>query len=261
MRRSVGGKLFYLSYGILAQPVIGRYVAHYSAKNDDGKRYLESACRIRSPIEVMTLGVDVDRFVASDGRRSQWRSQVGIPQNALLFLYTGKLIPAKGLHVLIGAAIKLLQEGTALDVAFVGDAEPTYLSALRKQVITAGTEDHFHFEPSVPHVELPSVYAAADVGVWPGLESMAILEALSSSVPVITHSASCWAPLVEEGVGLVFDPDDERSLARAMLALTDTLRRHEMGALGREVVSGSYSWRQCAARYLSAYRRALELPV
>src|SRR5258708_16397213 len=51
MRRSVGGKLFYRLYGLLAQPVIGRYVAHYSAKNDDGKRYMESACRIRGPIE------------------------------------------------------------------------------------------------------------------------------------------------------------------------------------------------------------------
>ena len=59
----------------------------------------------------------------------------------------------------------------------------------------------------------------------------------------------------------MFDPGDEKSLAKAMLALTDSSRRKAMGALGREIVSRSYSWRQCAERYLDAYQRVLEPPV
>jgi glycosyltransferase involved in cell wall biosynthesis len=122
MRRSVGGKLFYRFYGSLAQPLIARYVAHYSAKNESAVHYMVTACKIRGPIEIMTLGVDTDRFVPSNGRRHEWRSRVGIPQDALLFLYTGKLIPAKGLHLLVGAAIELIREGVVFHVAFVGDA-------------------------------------------------------------------------------------------------------------------------------------------
>jgi glycosyltransferase involved in cell wall biosynthesis len=261
MRKSMGGKLFYRMYGILAQPVIGHYVAHYSAKNDDGKRYMESACGIRGPIEVITLGVDTDKFVASNVRRHEWRRLLGVPHESLLFLYTGKLIPAKGLHLLIGAAIELLKNGADIHVAFVGDAESAYLDALRNRVIQAGLEKRFHFKPGVPPSQMPSVYAAGDIGVWPGVESTAILEALSSSLPVITVSSSSWTPLVDQGVGLVFDPGDEKSLANAMLVLTDSPRRKAMGALGRQIVSRSYSWRQCAEQYLDAYQRSLKAPV
>ena len=197
----------------------------------------------------------------SNVHRREWRSLLGVSQESLLFLYTGKLIPAKGLHLLVGAAIELLKDGKDIHVAFVGDAESAYLDALRNRVIQAGLEKHFHFKPGVPHSDMPSVYGAADVGVWPGVESTAILEALSSSLPVITTSSSSWTPLVDQGVGLVFDPGDEKSLAKAMLALTDSSRRKAMGALGREIVSRSYSWRQCAERYLDAYQRVLEPPV
>jgi glycosyltransferase involved in cell wall biosynthesis len=258
MRGTIGGKLFYGFYGIVAQPLVGRYVAHYSAKNDDARHFMETACGIRRPIEVITLGVDTETFVASNGRRHEWRSRVGIPENAVLFLNTGKLIPAKGLHLLIGAAIQLLQGGSAIHVAFVGDSEPTLVEAMRQRIKDAGFEDNFHFQPGIPHSELPSVYAAADVGVWPRLESIAVLEALSSSLPVIINSSSSYAALIHEGAGLVFDSGDRGSLARAMLALCEPLKRDTMGAAGRQIVERSYSWRYCAQRYLDAYRRSLD---
>jgi glycosyltransferase involved in cell wall biosynthesis len=258
IRKSRGGRLFYQFYGIVAQPLIGRYVAHYSAKNEGSKWFMETACRIRKPIEIITLGVDVDGFVASTERRRDWRLFAGVPQDALLFLYTGKLIPAKGIDLLIRAATKLLRDGISIHVALVGDAESRYLETMRALVSQAGLENRFHFLPSVPHGELPSVYAAADVAVWPRQETIAVLEALSTSLPVIINSSNGYAPIVERGAGLVFDADDESSLAHAMLSLAEPSRRQAMGAVGRDVVCGSYSWRQCAERYLDAYQRALQ---
>lgn len=258
MRKSMGGKLFYRTYGMLAQPVIGHYVAHYSAKNDDAKRYMENACRIRAPIEVMALGVDTDRFIASETQRQVWRSAVGIPQDALLFVYTGKLIRAKGPHLLAEAAIKVLQDGMATHVAFVGDAEAEYVTSMHQSVTRAGLGEYFHFLPSVPHSELPAVYASGDVGVWPRQESMAMFEALSAGLPVIVNSSSGYAPVVESGVGLVFDPDSASSLAQSMVAISDLRLRKQMGAMGRALAIRSYSWKQCAERYVDAYQRTLD---
>jgi glycosyltransferase involved in cell wall biosynthesis len=258
VRKSALGKLFYLFYGALAQPLIGHYVAHYSAKNESALRVMVTTYGIRGAIEIMTLGVDTERFAASPARRHEWRSRVGIPPDALLFLYTGKLTRTKGLHLLLGAAMKLLRDGIVIHVALVGDAEPAYLDALRRSVAEAGLEHYFHFEPSVEHNALPPVYAAADVGVWPSQETIAILEALSTSLPVIVNSSNGYAPIVTLGVGLLFQTDDESSLAQAMLDLTDHSRRMGMAVLGRDVVCRSYSWRQCAERYLDAYRRTLE---
>jgi glycosyltransferase involved in cell wall biosynthesis len=160
--------------------------------------------------------------------------------------------------LLLGAAIKLLRDGIVIHVALVGDADPAYLDALRRRVAQAGLENYFHFEPSVDHNALPPVYAAADVGVWPRQETIAILEALSTSLPVIVDTSNGYAPLVKAGGGLLFHPDDESSLAEVMLDLTEYSRRKGMAVIGRDVVCRSYSWRQCAERYLDAYRRTLE---
>lgn len=85
-----------------------------------------------------------------------------------------------------------------------------------------------------------------------------MFEALSTGVPVIINSSSGYAPIVERGAGLMFDPDNDSSLAQSMLALTESSRRERMGAIGRDIVRRSYSWRQCAERYLDVYQRTLE---
>jgi glycosyltransferase involved in cell wall biosynthesis len=106
---------------------------------------------------------------------------------------------------------------------------------------------------SMPQRELAGLYAAADMAVWPGTESMAIFEALATALPVIVSRRSAYADVVSGGAGITFDPGDEGSLAAAIRTLLAPPSRREMGDHGRLLVERHYSWQRSAERYLSTY--------
>ncbi len=257
MRRSVGGVLFYRIYRSLMQPVIGHYVAHYSGKNDDAAMYMHNACGISLPIEVIPLGVDIRRFVASSTHRAQFRRLHDIPIDAIVYLYTGKVVEPKGPHLLVEAALRLLHRGRFIHVVVLGDADERYLEAMRQRVIGMDTSPYFHFLPSITHEELPAAYAGADVGVWPRQESMALFEALSAEVPVIISSSSGHASAIQGRGGLLFEGENVDSLAEAMEKFALPSLRSAMGRSGRKLVENAYSWRLSAERYIAAYQRAI----
>jgi glycosyltransferase involved in cell wall biosynthesis len=258
MRRSIGGVVFYRLYGALLQPLIGHYVAHYSAKNSDALTYMRRACGINRTIDVIPLGVDTAKFVASSTLRDQFRRRYGIPAEALVFLYTGKIVEPKGPHLLVEAALRALTRGGSMHVVMVGDADETYLGSMRHRVTSSAANMHFHFLPSLTHDELPSVYAAADVGVWPRQESMALFEALSAGVPVIINSSSGYAPAVEGRGGILFEPESVDSLGEAMDRFGLHSLRKAMGTAGRDLVESSYSWRLSAEQYIAVYQRPIK---
>jgi glycosyltransferase involved in cell wall biosynthesis len=111
------------------------------------------------------------------------------------------------------------------------------------------------------HGDLPGVYAAADIAVWPRQESMAIFEAMATALPVVVSSRSGYRSLVEEIVGLTFDHDDMDSLADVLKTLFEADLRRRFGAAGRELVVRDYSWRRSAERYLETYTDAARRPV
>lgn len=258
MRRSLFGRLFYLAYRHLGQPLMARNVDAFCAATLDTRTYLAQECGIRSPIEVRPLGVDVDAFIPSPVVRASWRKRLGLSEEDLVYLYTGKIIAAKGPHLLVEAAMRLWQQGQRLSVLLVGDADPSYLESILARARRVGHGDQVRYHPSVPHPELPGVYAAADVAVWPRQESMALFEAMSTGLPIILTSGSAYSFLAESGAGLTFEPENVEALGVEMRALVSEASRPPMGARGRQLVESGYSWRLSAERYLKSYMDILE---
>jgi glycosyltransferase involved in cell wall biosynthesis len=253
VRRSPFGRLTYLAYRHLAQPLVARNVDAFCAATLDTRTYLARECGVRGQIEVRPLGVDVDAFAPSSAARATWRRRLDLAETDLVYLYTGKLIEAKGPHLLVQAALQLLRRGEHLRVLLVGDADPAYLESIRAEARRAGLADHIRYHASVPHADLPGVYAAADVAVWPRQESMALFEAMSTGLPVIINSGSGYSFLAEAGAGLTFAPDDVSALAESMWALSTAAERSPTGARGRELAEADYSWHLSAERYLKSY--------
>jgi glycosyltransferase involved in cell wall biosynthesis len=256
VRRSTIGRAFYAFHRAAVQPLLSREVDRFCAISEDTRVYLRDLCGVTAEIELRPLGVDVDAFGPSAPLRRQWRERLGLDANDLVLLYTGKVIEAKGVHVLVAAALELLRDGDRLKVVIVGDAEPDYLERIRQQIAAASRIEDFRFHPSVPHPELPGAYAAADIAIWPRQESMALLEAMSSALPVVVSDRSGYATLVEGGPGAVFAHDDETSLAGVLRGLFDPKRRATLGAAGRALTQRDYSWQRSAERYLETYGEA-----
>lgn len=101
--------------------------------------------------------------------------------------------------------------------------------------------------------ELPGVYAACDLCVWPAVNEaygMAMLEAEASGVPVVSCAARGVPDVVADGrTGLLAPPGDAAALAglaRALLA--DAARRAAMGRAASEFASNERSVGAAAAR-------------
>jgi len=256
IRRSFAGRAFYLVYRAAIEPFMERQIDSFCAISEDTRDYLRKWCGVRPEVHLRPLGVDSDVFRSSAELRHEWRKRLNLDPDELVLLYTGKLIEAKGVHILIAAALRLLSEGERLKVVAIGDADPRYLAGLEHEIMAVGRSEDFRFHPSVQHSELPGAYAAADIAIWPRQESMAMFEAMATSIPVVVSYESGYSGLVTSGPGLAFAHDDAASLAAQIRMLRDSSRRSALGNAGRTLVEREYSWTRSAERYLETYGEA-----
>ncbi len=114
-------------------------------------------------------------------------------------------------------------------------------SQLEAEVAQVGL-NNVRFLGFVPRTELPRVYAAADIFVFPTLRdcfSLAFEEAMASGLPVIGSIYGGESELVEEGInGWVCDPASHTDLVEKLrLAWQSRHRLPEMGERAQQAVS------------------------
>ena len=121
-----------------------------------------------------------------------------------------------------------------------------------------GLADAVRFLGYVPPADLPALYSAADLFVFPSLYEgfgLPALEALACGTPVVTSSVSALPEVVGDAA-LQVDPLDVEALAEAMerLLRDDGLRAdlRERGLRRAE----EFSWERTARQTLAVYERA-----
>src|SRR3954467_8923911 len=104
---------------------------------------------------VVPPGVDLDRFAPGD--RAAARRAIGIPDDAVVLLFVGRIQPLKGPDVLLHAATELLADDPALrdrlEVHVVGAPSGSGLEApkqLEKLAATLDIADRVRFHPPQP---------------------------------------------------------------------------------------------------------------
>lgn len=112
------------------------------------------------------------------------------------------------------------------------------------------------FAGAVPHAELPALYAAADLYLWPAINEaygMAFLEAQATGLPVVAGRTGGVPAVVADGVsGLLTPIGDAASFAAAISRLLDsTDERARLGAAAAARVASRHDER-AAARALAA---------
>ena len=134
-------------------------------------------------ITVHHTGLDQSRFVPRD--RTSEKARLGIA--GPLILCVGALIPRKGQALLI-AALPDLPDATLM-LAGHGGSEADY----RALASALGVADRVRFMGSVPHDDLPALFAAADV--------MALVSASEGLANAWVEALACGTPIVASDVG------------------------------------------------------------
>jgi phosphatidylinositol alpha-1,6-mannosyltransferase len=214
------------------------------------------------PVVEVPPGVDLDRFrpLDADGR-SGARASLGLSVEGLLAVSVSRLVPRKGMDVLVDAAGSLEVSFPDLTVAIGGGGRDRARLARR----IAARRAPVRLLGRVPDDRLPVLYGAADLFVmacrnrWFGLEQegfgIVFLEAAAAGVPQIAgHSGGAGEAVVDGVTGLmVADPRDPGQLAAAMRQLlSDPMLRSRMGAAARARVEESFGYDALARRLADA---------
>lgn len=210
------------------------------------------------PVVSVPPGVDTTRFVPLDAEaRRAARERFGAGPDADLVVSVSRLVPRKGMDVLVRAAAELAPSHPQLEVLIGGTGRDT--GRLRKLIEQTGAP--VRMLGRVDDGDLPALYGCADVFAmncrnrWLGLEQegfgIVFLEAAACAVPQIAGDSGGAAEAVAHGeTGLVTrDPSSVPELSAALRRLLDDPdERRRMGAAARVRAEAEFSYVVLAER-------------
>jgi glycosyltransferase involved in cell wall biosynthesis len=205
-------------------------------------------------IKVIPLGADDLLFKQDLKIRKALREKYCFKENDVVYIYTGKIIPAKGPHILVEAACKLMTKYNNVKVLLVGNGSSEYIQQIQKIIVTNNLEDRFVLHDAVPNKELFKFYSIADVAVWPKEASLSMMEAMSCELPVIISDNSEVKERVQHDNGFTYTYEDIVSLAEKMELLLDPQKRADMGANGRRYIKDHLSWKVISEQFIDLMR-------
>jgi len=220
------------------------------------------------PARVVTVapGVDLEHFrpgEAGNPAGGTARTRLGVPADAVLLLYVGRIQPLKAPDVLLSAAARLLERSPELRdrlvVAVVGGPSGSGLSepaALQRLAGELGLP--VRFEPPCDPQRLRDWYLAADLVAVPSHNEsfgLVALEAQACGTPVVATDVGGLRTTVQDGVsGLLVPGHDPSAWASA---LTRGLSLRPELSVGAVAHAAAFSWAATADGLLATYRDAL----
>ncbi|WP_435874785.1 D-inositol-3-phosphate glycosyltransferase [Nonomuraea dietziae] len=217
-------------------------------------------------VAVVNPGVNLTVFQpASQGAA---RHRLGLPQEAHVLLFVGRIQPLKAPDVLLRAAARMLIEDPSLRgrlvVAAVGGPSGNGLarpSILTEMAAELGISDVVRLVPPAPQHELADWYRAADVTVVPSYSEsfgLVALESQACGTPVAAASVGGLRTAVNDGVsGVLVDGHDPDTWARVLHRFVTEPRWRDELSEGARAHANAFGWTATAARLMDVYGGAV----
>lgn len=210
----------------------------------------EALALLEGKVEVVHNGVREDYFVHVDG--------VFPPEP--VFVFAGRLVPDKGVHVLIDAFSKLAARHK-VKLRIVG-AGPERAN-LEEQVTQLGQRDIIEFAGMLPQESLACCMAEATALIVPSVfkepfGQIAAEAALAGKAVIASNTGGLPEIVLHEETGLLVEPGNARQLAEAMermLVQPEIVRRY--GKRARQRAIEEFTLNAMAEKYERLYRELL----
>jgi glycosyltransferase involved in cell wall biosynthesis len=243
---------------LIEKPILRRATMLFALTQREVESYRRLG--VVTPCRIIPNGVELP--VVQPGTASRARVRWGIPEDAPVIAFLGRLHPLKGTRVLLKAFAGVRRTDPRARLVMAGPDEDGEEEVLRAMTAAAGLQDAVLFPGVVKLDEKGLLLARADVFCLPSAAegfSIAVLEALAAGTAVLL-TPGCNFPEVEAaGAGRIVKQEPgalEQALCE-MLADREELER--MGNAGRNLVEREYSWERVVDRLLDAYVEGIDL--
>lgn len=241
-----------------------RLIANTAEEADELVRFYDAA---PAKVAVVHPGVNLDRFRPADGRAAA-RARLGVPQNAFVPLFAGRIQPLKAPDIVLRAVAQLLVREPALRsrmyVPIVGGPSGSGLArpeGLQKLAARLGIADIVHFHPPVGQELLADWFRAASTLVMPSYSEsfgLVAIEAQAAGTPVIAAAVGGLPVAVRDGrTGILVEGHDPSDYAAALhrLFLNPGLVTRMGGEAARH--AEHFGWDTAAAATADVYTAAI----
>jgi len=235
--------------------------------DEEARQLVELYDADRRRVKTVSPGVDLSVFCP--GSAAEARARLGLPADAVVLMFAGRIQPLKGPDVVLHAAADLLRSCPALAdrlvVVFVGGPSgsevgaPGRLDGLADRLDIAGS---VRMEPPCPQRELADWYRAASVVLVPShSESFGLvaLEAQACGTPVVAAAVGGLRTAVRDGYsGVLVDGHDPAAWARVLEKLITSPRRLAQLSRGALAHASEFGWPKTADRLIGVYAEAMD---
>ncbi|MFJ4711604.1 D-inositol-3-phosphate glycosyltransferase [Streptomyces sp. NPDC088785] len=219
-------------------------------------------------VAIVHPGVNLERFRVADGRAAA-RARLGLPQDALVPLFAGRIQPLKAPDILLKAVAVLLDERPELRrrmvVPVVGGPSGSGLAkpaALQKLAAQLGISDVVRFHPPVGQEQLADWFRAASLLVMPSYSEsfgLVAIEAQATGTPVLAASVGGLPVAVrDETTGFLVDGHEPAAYARVLREFAD--HPHLVDDMGAAAARHAqfFGWDTAAATTADVYTAAMQ---
>jgi len=206
--------------GTFVQPVLYRRVApdNLIVPSRSLRATYTNAGFPESIFRLVPHGVEVEPF-AYHVRETE--------SDIIRLLYVGQLWEGKGIEILLRALGKLrnyTDKNFILDI--YGSGTTDYLNHMNRIILEEGLEEVVTLRGTVPYEELPNVYKAHDILVFPSIWNepfpLVPLEAMLTGLPVVASTAGGTQEAIQDNqTGLVVEKGNAEALAKAIGKLVE----------------------------------------
>jgi D-inositol-3-phosphate glycosyltransferase len=215
-------------------------------------------------VEVVHPGVDLSVFRPVPGARQR----VGVPEDAVVLMFAGRIQPLKAPDVLLRAVALMLEQDPSLRgrlvVPVVGGPSGSGLDhpeSLAQLASSLGLDDVVRFVPPVAQSTLVDWYAAATLVCVPSYNEsfgLVAVEAQATGTPVVAAAVGGLPTVVRDGVsGLLVDSHDPADYAAVMQRVVGQPAFRDHLSRGAVAQAAEFAWERTADRTVEVYRQAV----
>jgi glycosyltransferase involved in cell wall biosynthesis len=204
-------------------------------------------------VRVIHLGVSPDYLPHDDSSVAAIRTRLDLPPRFILSL--GTIQPRKNFARLVEAFDALCTRGFPHHLVIVG--KPGWMSeSIFERFAKSRQARRIHYLGYLPRSDLPAVYSAADLLLFPSLYEgfgLPALEAMACGTPVVASTAGAL-PEICASAARYIDPLDVADIAAATESVLSDSSLHQSLRVAGLLRAAEFSWTQCAKQTLALLR-------
>jgi glycosyltransferase involved in cell wall biosynthesis len=203
---------------------------------------------IKEKVKTIYVGIDTETFSVGDYTSTNRRK--------IEITYTGRVVPEKGIDILVNAFNQLRKDFKDIELNIVGgEIGPNIPIGYRESL----KSEKIKFLGLLARKELIEVLKKTSIFVYPVIMEdafgLAPIEAMAMGLPtVVSDSNSGYREIINDDNGFYFKKEDEEDLERVLRKLIQNIDlSREVGEKARETVQEKLSWEECINKTMQSF--------